>query len=208
MTEPPNIETAELRAFYEHEAEGRTRGALRGMRVERRDAFIELLVREGRSSVLDAGAGPGLDGAGFRAAGLRFVGVDLAVGNARLAAESGLVVIPGSVLALPLRAGAFAAGWSFSTLMHLPADDASTAIGEILAALEPGGPLAIGLWGAEVEAVVVDDGGPGGHRRPFHHRSFEHNRAIAAARGEVEAAERLTIPGHSDYHLFRLRADG
>lgn len=208
MTEPPSIGAKELRAFYEHEAEQRTRRALRGMRVERRNAFIDLLVRERRSSVLDAGAGPGLDGAGFRAAGLRFVGIDLAIGNAKLASESGLVVVPGSILALPMRPRTFAAGWSFSTLMHLPADDAGLAIGEILAVLEPGGPLAIGLWGSEAEEVTVDEGWPGGARRPFHHRSFEHNRAVAAARGEVEAAERLTIPEHSDYHLFLLRAEG
>ncbi len=207
MGERTGDELADLRDFYEHEAGQRTRTSLGGMRVERRAEFIDLLDREGRTSVLDAGAGPGLDGAGFGAAGLYVVGVDLAIGNSRLAAESGVTVLHGSILDLPIRAGAFEAGWSFSTLMHLAADDAGRAIEEILAALESGAPLDIGLWGNETEDVTSDDAEPGGPRRRFHHRSFDRNLAIAAARAEVESAERLTIAGHSDYHVFRLRAE-
>lgn len=199
-------ELAELRAFYEHEAGQRTRTSLGGLRLERQAAFIDLLDREGRTSVLDAGAGPGLDGASFQAAGRRVVGVDLAVGNGKLAAESGVTVLAASVLDLPIRPTTFEAGWSFSTLMHLTADDAGRAIDEILAALTPGAPLEIGLWGSETEGVTSDDAESGGPRRRFHHRSFEHNRSIAAARAEVASAERLTIAGHSDYHIFRLRA--
>jgi len=207
MGDRTDEELAELRAFYEHEAEQRTRTSLGGLRVERRAEFIDLLEREGRTSVLDAGAGPGLDGVGFGAAGLYAVGVDLAFGNGRLAAESGVTVLQASVLDLPIRPGSFEAGWSFSTLMHLSAADAGRAIEEILAALAPGAPLAIGLWGSENEDIAEDDAEPGGPRRRFHHRSLGHNRSIAAARAEVESAERLTIAGHSDYHLLRLRAE-
>ncbi len=207
MGERGEDELVDLRAFYEHEAGRRARTSLRGMRVERRAEFIDLLNHEGRTSVLDAGAGPGLDGVGFGAAGLYVVGIDLAIGNGRLAAESGVTVLQGSILDLPIRSGAFGAGWSFSTLMHLAADDAGRAIEEILSALAPGAPLAIGLWGSEAEDITSDEAEPGGPARRFHHRSFDHNRAIAGARAEVEAAERLTIAGHSDYHLFRLRAE-
>ncbi|MFT5531457.1 MAG: hypothetical protein ACI91O_001481 [Candidatus Poriferisodalaceae bacterium] len=63
---------------------------LKGRRVELRDAFIELLQREGRSSVLDLGAGPSGDGQGFIDGGVRYVGIDLAHGNGVLAAESGI----------------------------------------------------------------------------------------------------------------------
>lgn len=197
---------ADLRAFYEREAEARTRAELRSRRRDIQAAYLELLAREGRHSVLDIGAGPGLDGAGFVAAGHRFIGIDLARGNGVLAAERGLTVVQGSITALPIRPGSFDAGWSMSTLMHLEPDDVITAVDQTVQALRPGAPFSIGLWGSEDEVVTFDGVDPPGPRRVFHLRSFGHNRSLLAAGGIVESTERLeALADGWDYHLFRVR---
>lgn len=76
----------------------------------------------------DFGSGPGRDGEALQAAGHRFVGIDLAHGNAVLGHRCGLRVVPGSLVAIPIRSSSFDAGWSMSTLMHLDEADAATAL--------------------------------------------------------------------------------
>lgn len=109
-----------LRAYYEEEARLRLRKPVTGRRVELRDEFLTLLRAEGRRSVVDFGAGPGRDGEALVIEGLDYVGLDLANANGVLAAERGITVVQGSVDAPPIRAESFDAGWSMSTLMHIP----------------------------------------------------------------------------------------
>ena len=162
--EPATDPVADLRRYYETEAElRRRRGPVRrGLRREVRAEFLDLLAAERRHSVLELGAGPGRDGEAFAAAGHHHVGLDLAHGNGRLAAEVGLTVVQASITAAPVRPGSFDAGWSMSTLMHLPPFDAGVALGELVGALRPGSPAVLGQWGREQEeeAVVADDDVP------------------------------------------------
>ena len=88
---------ADLADYYEKEAQLRKRGRPREPRVRLQDEYIELLRAEGRSTVVDFGAGPGQDGDRFRAAGFGYLGLDLAHGNGLLAAERDLVTIQGSI---------------------------------------------------------------------------------------------------------------
>jgi SAM-dependent methyltransferase len=198
-------ESGPIRAYYEAKARDRRRGPLRGRRLDLREDFIALLRSEGRGRLLDAGAGPGWDLAGFVEAGIAAVGVDLAVGNGRLAAESGLTVVAGSVTALPVRPGGFDAGWSVSTLMHLDAGAAGRAVDQLVTALAPSSPVLIGTWGRESEGRVVDDG-LGGQRRTFWLRSRATNRAMLAARATIEDEEWWPDAADGeDYQVFRLR---
>lgn len=200
---------ADLREYYEAEARLRSRRPLRGRRRQLRDDFVDLLAEEGRRSVLDLGAGPGRDGEAFAAAGLRFVGVDLAHGNGRLAAEAGLVVVQGSAMAVPIRPSSIEAGWSMSTLMHLDDADAARATEELVAALRPGSPATIGVWGREVEGLVIDGDGVPGRRRPFWIRSLDHNRSLVGAVAAIEEEWRWEAVSEDwDYHIFRVRTPG
>ena len=156
--------------------------------------------------MVDIGAGPGRDGEAFRAAGFRFVGVDLAIGNARLAADQGVDVLQGSITDLPIRSATFDAGWSLSTLMHLDEVAAGRAVDELARVLRPGAPVLIGLWGREAEGLQIEDRDLPGSRRPFHHRSFDHNRELLAARADVEEASLwVAAADDADYQVFRLR---
>lgn len=198
---------ADLEDYYEKEAQLRKRGRPREARVRLRDAYVDLLHAEGRRTVVDFGAGPGQDGDGFEAAGIRYVGLDLAHGNGVLAAERAIVTIQGSIVAVPFGPASFDAGWSMSTLMHLDEGDASTAVGSMVATLTPGAPFLLGMWGCEEEASVRQSDGVPDATRPFHVRSFDHNQAILAEHGAVDRADIwVGASGDWDYHVLQIRA--
>jgi len=169
------------------------------------DEFLSLMQAERRRSVVEFGAGPGLDGARFVDAGHRYVGVDLAHGNALLAAERNVTVVQADIAALPFAPGAFDAGWSMSTLMHVPEADVSATVSELVRLLRPGAPLFVGLWGGD-QGQIVSEQGVDGQRRMFSLRSPGRNRELLAASAPIEWSTTWDLgPDHWSYQLFRLR---
>lgn len=197
---------ADLKAYYEQEAQQRTRKPLAGPRVVLRSEFLEILKHEGRRSIVDFGSGPGRDGAAFFQAGHRYLGVDLAYGNATLAAERGIDVVPSSIAEPPLRDHSFDAGWSMSTLMHLPDTEVPDAMVAMTAVLRPGAPMVIGLWGGEL-GDHIDDTQLAGQRRLFSLRSPKRNRELLESAAQVEHEEVWSDAGPDGWHyqVFRLR---
>lgn len=194
---------AELRGYYEAEAEQRLRGPLRGLRIEWRSAFIDLLHDEQRTSVVDFGAGPGRDVAAFGEAGLDVIGFDLAIGNARLAHEGGMHVVPADIVHPPVRRHSFDAAWSMSTLMHLGDDEARRAVQAMGQATIPGSPMMVGIWGGD--DVLRFDEQIEGQRRPFYRRSVSSNAVLFSQVAMVESVEAFDI-GSEGYQLFHLRS--
>lgn len=196
---------ADLRAFYEEEARLRLRKPLFGLRVELRDEFLDRLHREGCSSVLDFGSGPGGDAAAFAEAGHRYVGIDLAHGNGVLAAEAGLTVVQGSIEAPPIRPESFNAGWSMSTLMHMPERHVASTLRHMVMPLRSGAPLWVGLWGGsggDVQGTEVIEG----HRRLFSLRSIETNAKLLATSTVVEWQRQWDLgPDTWEFQVFALR---
>lgn len=202
---PDTTVYADLRSYYERESELQTRTELRGFRVGIRDDFVSLLRSEQRRSVLDLGAGPGLDGLAFAEAGLRFVGLDLAHGNGVLAARAGLSVLQGSIARPPFRSRSFDAGWSMSTFMHIPADEAAAVAAAMAEPLCPGGPLLVGLWGG-ARHDEIDDTRIEGERRLFSLRSADHNQRLLGAAGAVEHRSSWEAgPDGWEYQVFLIR---
>ncbi len=169
-----------------------------------RDDFVSLLEREGRTSVLDFGAGPGHDTIAFCDAGLTGVGIDLAHGNGALAGEAGATVIQASIARPPIRPQSFDAGWSMATLMHIPEAEVSDTLEGMISPLRPEAPLLIGLWGGPRR--TIDDDGIEGQRRPYHYRPAPENRELLAAHGTVEHEEVWSVGlDDSEFQVFRLR---
>ncbi|WP_040492689.1 class I SAM-dependent methyltransferase [Ilumatobacter nonamiensis] len=205
MTDPA---TRELRAYYEHEAVARSRGAAAGRRIDAVEAFAVLLAAEGRGSVLDVGAGPATDAGAFTDRSIRYIGVDLAVGNGIVARERGHDVVAGSMFDLPFRPDSFDAGWSMSTLMHVPASDVGRVMREILRPLVVGAPIGIGVWGGPGRDLwsEPDDSGA---RRLFSLRTASRNRALLEEYGSIEHWEAWdTGPDGWEYHFAILRTPG
>ena len=199
----------DLQSYYEEEARQGVRTLLRGQRSLIRERFVETLRTEGRSSVLDFGAGPGLDAQGFMEHGIDYVGIDLAHGNARRAADAGVLVLHGAIHQLPVRPRSFDAGWSMSTLMHVPEVQVPLALEEMAAALRSGSPVQIGLWGAQSghsPIEHVDDTQLPGERRLFCLRTLATNRSLVSSVGAIESEDVWNVGEDGwEYQTFELR---
>jgi SAM-dependent methyltransferase len=196
----------ELRTFYEAEAAAASRGPATARRVQAAAAFASFLAADGRRSVLDVGSGPGTDAATFENSGLVYVGIDLALGNAAIARDRGHTVLAASLFDPPFRAASFDAGWSMSTLMHVPVAEFDTAMSQVLVPLRAEAPLAVGMWGGP-EREFRTEPRPDGTRRLFSLRSADHNRELLAAHASVERWEVWDVgPDEWEYHFAVLRS--
>jgi len=185
VTAAREIRERELAAWYDGEVGRRAARDLADRRTADRELFVAQLAAEGRRSVVEIGCGPGHDGAAFAAAGLAWSGVDLAAASVEHCRGRGLDAHVAPVHALPFADGAFAAGWSMSTLMHVADVDIGAALAELVRVLEPGAPVAIGTWGAAVASegpIPIDGGEP----RFFSIRTDDRWRAAVERHGTVE----------------------
>jgi SAM-dependent methyltransferase len=133
--------------YYDNEVKARAARELPPQRVTHRAEFVDLVMSEGRGSVLEIGSGPGRDGQGFIDVGLAYAGVDLSPITVAHCCSLGLQAVVASVLHLPFRNSSFDAGWTMSTLLHISDARLDQALLEIRRVLRPGAPLAVGLWG-------------------------------------------------------------
>jgi SAM-dependent methyltransferase len=170
------------RAFYDAELRDRASRPLAAERRQRLDAFVETCAVEGRRHVVEVGCGAGRDGRVLVDAGLRYTGVDLSHTGVRMCREMGLDAYEASATQLPLPSGSCDAGWSMSTLMHLPDDGMEMALAELARVVKPGGIVEVGVWGSTRDGDWVDP-----HGRYFRQRSDEGLRSLLSAVGEVVA---------------------
>jgi hypothetical protein len=196
-----------LQTYYDNEAAAGARAAMgsRGRRDDLRAAFVAQLVTEQRVNVVEVGSGPGTDAAAFLEAGVNYSGFDVAVGNSQVAQQAGLRIVPGSLFAPPFRRGAFDAGWTMSTLLHVPDARFDAAMEATILLLQPGSPLAIGLWGG-IDREFTNDTDHFDPPRFFSLRSDERVQVMLERFGEIESFE--SWPNHrSDwsYQFIVLR---
>jgi len=197
----------DLVAYYEQEVALGRRSRHGAHRVEMLGSFIELLRHEGRASVVDVGAGPGLDVVEFASAGLDAVGVDLTPGNVSAMRRRGLRAVCGSIYDPPLTPHSFDAVWSMSTLVHVPDSRFDQAVDGLVSLAGPDAPIAVGTWGG----FDFEGRSEHGDIRPYRFfalRSHERFRELMERHGRVEQFETIVVDPASDweYQLVVVRA--
>lgn len=195
---------ARVAEYYDQEGRARESMPLGAGRLAARVAFVDLLRAERRRSLLEVGSGPGRDAVAFTAAGIDVTAVDRSPGHVRLAREAGVRAMVGSILAVPVARAAFDAGWTMSTLVHVPDERWDAAMTSVIAALRPGAPLAVGLWGGVDEEHWQEPRG-GLPTRFFSRRSHDRARSMLARHADVESF--ATWPGEAgwEYQFAVLR---
>jgi SAM-dependent methyltransferase len=198
---------ADLATYYDQDAIRRAGRDLDPERIARRTEFLALLRAEGRRTVLEIGTGPGRDALAFLAAGLEVTGIDLSAEHVRLARELGVDAHQASVLRMPFAGRSFSAGWTMSTLLHIPDAQFDAALDAIVARLEDGAPLAVGLWGGRDQEGVSerDTLDP---PRFFSRRSHERIQAMLGRAGRLERFQTWgDSAGGWQYQWALLRVD-
>jgi ubiquinone/menaquinone biosynthesis C-methylase UbiE len=196
----------DLIAYYDQEAKLRAERPIDARRVACQQRFAQLLVEEGRTNLVEVGTGPGRDAMEFMKAGLRVSGIDLSAEHVKMAQAVGAQATQASMFNLPYARRSFDAGWTMSTLVHVPDSRFEDAMNEITSALQDGAPLAIGLWGGFDEELIstVQDIQP---PRFFSLRSHDRAREMLAKHTTVEHFETWDYgdAGHWEYQFAIVR---
>jgi SAM-dependent methyltransferase len=175
----------DLALFYDQQAPEREMRGVPAKRQPDRDLFAGLLMSEGRSTVVEVGAGSGHDGAALAEAGFAVIALDLSRESSILCRAKGLFAVVGSGRDLPLRSHSFDGAFTMSTLLHLPDVGFHAAMAEMVRVVRPGGPLAIGLWGGiDWETTHKDDTLE--PRRRYWYRSDSALRSLLSPYGAME----------------------
>jgi len=149
--------TEQLARIYDAAVERRAKTPLEPWKVPERAAFLELLVREERKSLLEIGAGTGVHGRFFADAGFDVVCADLSAAMVEHCRARGLVAVQQDFLHLDL-GRRFDAVFAMNCLLHVPREDLPAALAAIRATLLPGGLFYLGQYGGIVQdGVFADD---------------------------------------------------
>ena len=142
MSAPPRDVSAATLAHYDASAESFRAGTWDHDVRQNIDALLRHVDGEPPFTILDLGCGPGRDLCTFTALGHVAIGLD---GSARFIAmaraASGCEVWQQDFLALDLPAAHFDAVFANASLFHVPTRELARVLGELHAALRPGGVL-------------------------------------------------------------------
>lgn len=179
-----------LREAYDRRVEERSLRAAPAWETAERDAFLERLRAERRTTLLELGAATGTDAAFFQAHGIDVVCVDLSPRMVERCRARGLVAHVMDVEDLAFPPASAAAVYAMNCLVHVPGSRLRGVLRRIAAILEPGGLVYLGLYGGrDFEGVWDDDSFE--PKRFFCHRTDEDLRAAVVEFFALESFRRV-----------------
>ncbi len=161
--------------------------------VEERDIFVALLQQEQKRSVLEVGAGTGVDSAYFQDLGFDVTCTDLSPEMVSRCRAKGLTASVMDVAALQFPPEAFDAIYAMNCLVHVPHCELSHVIHEIRRTLKSTGLFYLGQYGGyEHEGALTAD-------------PYEPKRFFAV---HTDACLRQLLEQTFEVHTFRQRPHG
>ncbi len=192
----------QLQSTYDRAVERRAATPLEPWKIPERAAFLELLAREGRRSLLEIGAGTGLHGRFFADAGLDVVCTDLSAAMVAHCRAQGLVAFQHDFLHLDL-GRQFDAAFAMNCLLHVPREDLPAVLSSIRSTLVPGGLFYLGQYGGiDHEGAFADDTYE--PPRYFSLLTDEDLFAVARTHFEIESFRAVEIPSDDGDHFQSL----
>src|SRR5947208_6773177 len=149
---------ADLLRAYEGAADQRDAMVKSPWKLGQRRAFRDRLRAEGRTRLLEVGAGTGQDSRYFQQEGLDVVAVDLSPAMVARCRAKGLDARVMDVAHLDLPPASFDAAYAMNSLLHVPNADLPDVLAAIRAVLRTGGMLCFGsLCGFRAGGVTIED---------------------------------------------------
>lgn len=147
-----------LRQSYNKYAEIREKNELQPWKVLERDKFFQLLAKEGRTSLLDIGAGTGKDSRFFIEKGFNVTAVDLSDEMVKLCHGKGVQAYEMDFYNLSLLGCTFDAAWAMNSLLHIEKNNLEMVLQGIWDRLNPSGVFFMGVYGGEdFEGIWEED---------------------------------------------------
>jgi SAM-dependent methyltransferase len=138
-----------LRESYNRNASERNHYGIETWKVEERQHFLAILQAEGKTRLLEIGAGPGRDSKFFQDNGLDVVCTDLSPEMVELCRAKGLTAHVMDFLSLDFPAGLFEAVYALNCLLHVPKKDLPKVLETIKLLLKPDGLFYLGVYGKD-----------------------------------------------------------
>jgi len=148
-----------LRASYSGQnATNRDKSPIQEWKLIERQHFLDLLLKEGKETLLEVGAGTGKDSKIFQEHGLQVTCTDLSPAMIELCRQKGLNAYEMDFLNLSFPDASFDALYALNCLLHLPSQNLPEALESLQRVLRPGGLFYLGIYGGEDwEGIVSDD---------------------------------------------------
>jgi SAM-dependent methyltransferase len=141
------VVTRALRAAYDRMADERENAEVAPWKAEERWRFLALLQAEGKSILLEIGAGTGVHGKFFHDQGLDVTATDLSPEMVRLCRAKGLTAYEMDFLHLDFPPTSFDALYAMNCLLHVPRRELSQVLAALRDLLKPGGLFYLGQYG-------------------------------------------------------------
>jgi len=189
-----------LLKYYNRDAEERDQREYAAWKREEREHFLKLLQQEGKTSLLEIGAGPGRDSKFFQEQGLNVVSTDLSPEMVKRCHQKGLTAYVMDFLHLDFPSGSFDAIYSLNCLLHVPSQNLSAVLETIQRLLKPTGLFYLGVYGGiEREGVWPDD--PHEFKRFFSYHTDEYIQEITHQFFEPIYFKRIPLARAADLHF-------
>lgn len=147
-----------IRQSYNNYANEREKNKLQDWKIKLRAAFLELLIKEGKTTLLDIGAGTGRDSKFFVDNNMDVMAVDFSEEMIRLCHEKGINSKQLDFNNLHLLGKKFDTVWSMNSLLHVEKANLNMVLEEIKNVLNPSALFFMGVYGGvDSEGIRQDD---------------------------------------------------
>ncbi len=189
-----------LLEFYNRDVERRDNSEYPAWKREERQHFLSFLQQEGKTSLLEIGAGTGRDSQFFHQHGLKVISTDLSPEMVKRCQQKGLTAYVMDFLHLDFPPGSFDAIYSFNCLLHVPAQDLPAVLQKIQGLLKPAGLFYLGVYGGiEREGARPDD--PNETKRFFSFHTDECMQEVTRQFFALLYFKRVHLEGEGDLHF-------
>jgi SAM-dependent methyltransferase len=198
-----------LKHSYNRAVEERDKKQITAWKSELRGKFLQRLQKEGKTRILEIGAGVGHDSLYFQEQGMNVTSTDLSLENVHRCIEKGLNAYEMDFKNLDFPPSSFEAIYAMNCLLHVPRADFSEILASIHSLLIPSGLFFLGQYGGRnSEGEFPDD-----HYRPqrfFSMLSDDKILQFAEALFQISHFEVVELESETELHfqcLFLRRAE-
>ena len=154
---PPEAFRESIATTYSNVAQQREEMGEAEWRWPIAERVLEILRAEGKSRMLEIGAGVGFTSRWFADRGVDVVATDLSPAQVDLIRAKGLEARVADFYELGVEAESFDAAWAMNCIHHVPSADLVQVMTNVRDALRPGGLRYLGVWGGRDEEGMYDD---------------------------------------------------